>query len=685
MDALNQSEEEKKKTLQDVTAQVFLHGSSDTITIRTSPQVVAIVGAGASGIAAAHKLLKKGYDVVIFEAYDVLGGRARTKFDLGVPFDHGCQWLHDDLWEDEAKELGVKVETKVENPFYFVFDQEENFFSSEFASYLTDYLKLVKGQLEENSDLEIAEQIIDKNLENIKVEFTKNIRIQIETKINKKVREESKKYNDKVDEEIKSEEKSYEKQAVAEFDEKKLEEKYKTELLSVAIDKIVSLKNIQPKERRFVRDKVKDVNQLNDYFNVYELNYEKVKLELEEEAKKKAIDKRKNTLIDEEKKKRKINENQIEEKVSQEAVNALKSMKLDEKISNIYLPFSKAMVGCFEESIEVGKFSVVDMRDESDDDESSGEDNFPKTVTNSAQDEFLISNNSSGKSLSEQPKKSGNKVPKGGYGALICACGEELQKTYSNKLTIYYKTAVNSIKHGGNTVNITTSSEVETVKNFKCDAVIVTASTAVMVSDIIKFEPEIPEIINKFKLLPLGSYKKIGIKFNLDIFDEYFKNKNPKEYNHIEDKFECEFFTYCRDVTNTNFIWKIQMQLPGSNVVLMIAAGEFAEFLDKNDKIAETYAINQLCSMVGEKLVKENFSKISMTNWTNDIYVKGAYSYTVEGGAKARNYLKNTCISNKIFFAGEALWKDEYGSAHAALQSGQYAAQKAIKKLEEKK
>jgi len=56
---------------------------------------VAIVGAGAAGIAAARRLRASGHEIVVVEASDRIGGRALTSAsDLGVVFDRGCAWLH---------------------------------------------------------------------------------------------------------------------------------------------------------------------------------------------------------------------------------------------------------------------------------------------------------------------------------------------------------------------------------------------------------------------------------------------------------------------------------------------------------------------------------------------------------------------------------------------------------------
>jgi monoamine oxidase len=56
---------------------------------------VAIIGAGAAGIAAARKVAAAGRRFVLIEASDHIGGRCVTDTRIfGVPFDRGAHWLH---------------------------------------------------------------------------------------------------------------------------------------------------------------------------------------------------------------------------------------------------------------------------------------------------------------------------------------------------------------------------------------------------------------------------------------------------------------------------------------------------------------------------------------------------------------------------------------------------------------
>lgn len=57
-------------------------------------KTVAVVGAGASGLAAAKWLLEKVYSVTVLEARDRIGGRVWTDRSLGMPLDLGASWIH---------------------------------------------------------------------------------------------------------------------------------------------------------------------------------------------------------------------------------------------------------------------------------------------------------------------------------------------------------------------------------------------------------------------------------------------------------------------------------------------------------------------------------------------------------------------------------------------------------------
>ncbi len=62
--------------------------------LETSAKTIGIVGAGMSGLTAAHLLSKSGRSVTLIEARDRIGGRIWTSDELGVPLDLGASWIH---------------------------------------------------------------------------------------------------------------------------------------------------------------------------------------------------------------------------------------------------------------------------------------------------------------------------------------------------------------------------------------------------------------------------------------------------------------------------------------------------------------------------------------------------------------------------------------------------------------
>lgn len=76
---------------------------------------IVIIGAGAAGLAAAHRLRAEAVSVVVLEARNRVGGRAWTIRDAmsGLPLDLGCGWLHsadENEWAHIAPERGFSVD-----------------------------------------------------------------------------------------------------------------------------------------------------------------------------------------------------------------------------------------------------------------------------------------------------------------------------------------------------------------------------------------------------------------------------------------------------------------------------------------------------------------------------------------------------------------------------------------------
>lgn len=62
--------------------------------VTASDKAVIVIGAGISGLAAAKKLKEKGFNVIVLESQDKVGGRLNTNCSLGIAFDEGASWIH---------------------------------------------------------------------------------------------------------------------------------------------------------------------------------------------------------------------------------------------------------------------------------------------------------------------------------------------------------------------------------------------------------------------------------------------------------------------------------------------------------------------------------------------------------------------------------------------------------------
>jgi monoamine oxidase len=78
---------------------------------------VAIIGAGAAGLGAAHALVASGLSVIVLEARDRVGGRGHTVLaSPGVTFDLGCGWLHSadqNAFVKIAEQLDFEIDRKL--------------------------------------------------------------------------------------------------------------------------------------------------------------------------------------------------------------------------------------------------------------------------------------------------------------------------------------------------------------------------------------------------------------------------------------------------------------------------------------------------------------------------------------------------------------------------------------------
>ena len=85
----------RRQLLSGIGAFASSHLLNNTNAAASSNPDVIIIGAGIAGITAARSLKKSGIPFTVVEARNRIGGRAYTETStFGIPYDHGCAWLH---------------------------------------------------------------------------------------------------------------------------------------------------------------------------------------------------------------------------------------------------------------------------------------------------------------------------------------------------------------------------------------------------------------------------------------------------------------------------------------------------------------------------------------------------------------------------------------------------------------
>ena len=113
----------------------LLSSTEETATVPTDiPQTdstlratdVLVLGAGIAGLAAARALTDDGWNVIVLEAHNRIGGRVWTDNSLGLPLDLGASWIHGvkgNPITKLAKQFGVQtVPTDYDNAMMYDFD-----------------------------------------------------------------------------------------------------------------------------------------------------------------------------------------------------------------------------------------------------------------------------------------------------------------------------------------------------------------------------------------------------------------------------------------------------------------------------------------------------------------------------------------------------------------------------------
>ena len=235
-----------------------------------------------------------------------------------------------------------------------------------------------------------------------------------------------------------------------------------------------------------------------------------------------------------------------------------------------------------------------------------------------------------------------------GVGALVAKLGEQAPISLS--------TPVSHIIWNNREVAVETPSG-----KIAARAVVVTVSTNVLAAGNIKFTPELPKRqLDAASKLSLGSYDRIALELP----------GNPLGLARDEVVIEQ---------SNSTRTALLSANVAGSSLCVIDVAGSFGRDLTgQGDKAMVAFAQEWLKKLFGGDIAA-TAKKSSVTRWNASPFTLGAMSVAAPGGQGSRKILTEPL--GNLFFAGEATHETLWGTVDGAWESGERAAEAALRKI----
>ncbi|HEY2137513.1 MAG TPA: NAD(P)/FAD-dependent oxidoreductase [Xanthobacteraceae bacterium] len=205
--------------------------------------------------------------------------------------------------------------------------------------------------------------------------------------------------------------------------------------------------------------------------------------------------------------------------------------------------------------------------------------------------------------------------------------------------------------------------EIETAHgHLTARAVIVTVSTGVLAANKIRFTPDLPKRqLDAVGNLKLGSYDRIVLELP----------GNPLGLQRDDLVFEKA------DGERTA---ALLANPAGSPLALVDVGGKFGRELAAGGEAAMVaFALDWLEGLFGSD-VKKAVRRTAATQWNTEPWILGAGSAASPGRQPARRILMEP-VRDRLWFAGEAAHETLFGTLGGAWESGERAAEAAMKKL----
>jgi len=217
-------------------------------------------------------------------------------------------------------------------------------------------------------------------------------------------------------------------------------------------------------------------------------------------------------------------------------------------------------------------------------------------------------------------------------------------------------TAVSHIGWSGRDVSVETPAG-----RIAARAAILTVSTNVLASGNIRFTPELPKRqLDAAAKLSLGSYDRIALQLP----------GNPLGLSRDETVIEQ---------SNSTRTALLSANIDGSSLCTIDVAGSFGRDLAaQGEKAMVAFAVEWLSKLFGSELASA-VKKSNATRWNASPFTLGAMSVAPPGFQASRKILTEPVGS--IFLAGEATHETLWGTVDGAWESGERAAEAALRKI----
>jgi monoamine oxidase len=235
-----------------------------------------------------------------------------------------------------------------------------------------------------------------------------------------------------------------------------------------------------------------------------------------------------------------------------------------------------------------------------------------------------------------------------GLGVLIAKLGEQVPLALSMPAS--------RISWSGRDVTVETQAG-----KIAARAAVITVSSNVIAAGNIKFSPEIPKRqLDAAAMLSLGSYDRIVLQLP----------RNPLGLGRDEAMIEQ---------SNSLRTALLSANIGGSSLCAIDVAGSFGRDLSGQGETAMVaFAVEWLTKLFGSDIAAA-VKKSAVTRWDASPFTLGAMSVAMPGGQPSRKILSEP-IGN-MFLAGEATHETLWGTVDGAWESGERAAEAALRKI----